>query len=80
MGIVKSFGGLVAARFCLGIAEAGFFPAATFLLTLWYRRFELQSRMVMFYAGSCMAGAFSGLLAFGISYMDGVAGLAGWRW
>ena len=27
-----------------------------------------------------MAGAFSGLLAFAIQNMDGVSGLAGWRW
>jgi hypothetical protein len=27
-----------------------------------------------------MAGAFSGLLAYLISKMDGVGGLEGWRW
>lgn len=29
MGIVKTYEGLVAARFFLGVAEAGFFPAST---------------------------------------------------
>jgi len=29
MGVVKSYEGLVAARFFLGVAEAGFFPAST---------------------------------------------------
>lgn len=35
-GIVSSYEGLVAARFFLGLAEAGFFPAAAYLLTIWY--------------------------------------------
>ena len=35
--------------------------------------------MVFFYAAASLAGAFSGLLAYGIQKMDGVAQLAGWR-
>jgi hypothetical protein len=35
MGRVSSYQGLVAARFFLGVAESGFFPAATYLLTIW---------------------------------------------
>ncbi|KAK3711597.1 hypothetical protein LTR37_009588 [Vermiconidia calcicola] len=34
----------------------------------------------IFYCAASLAGAFSGLLAFAISKMDGVANLAGWRW
>lgn len=34
-GIVKDYGGLVATRTMLGVTEAGFFPAATYLLTTW---------------------------------------------
>jgi MFS family permease len=80
MGLVTSYGGLIAARFFLGVAEAGFFPAATFLLTLWYRRYEVQRRMAVFYAAASLSGAFSGLLAFAIEKMDGISGLAGWKW
>ncbi|KAH9878139.1 hypothetical protein J1614_003356 [Plenodomus biglobosus] len=80
MGLVNSYGGLLAGRFFLGVTEAGFFPAATFLLTLWYRRFELQRRMAVFYVAASLAGAFSGLLAYGIEKLDGVANLAGWQW
>ncbi len=29
MGVVKSYEGLLATRFFLGVAEAGFFPAST---------------------------------------------------
>jgi MFS family permease len=34
-GIVSSYQGLVVCRFFLGLAEAGFFPAAAYLLTIW---------------------------------------------
>ncbi|KAJ9632925.1 hypothetical protein H2204_007493 [Knufia peltigerae] len=80
MGLVNSYSGLLAARIFLGVAEAGFFPAATFLLTIWYRRYEVQRRMAIFYAAASLSGAFSGLLAFAIEKMDGIAGLAGWKW
>ena len=58
----------------LGLCESGFFPAATYLLTTWYCRFEVQTRLAIFFSAASMAGAFSGLLAFGIEKMDGVAG------
>jgi MFS family permease len=34
----------------------------------------------MFFSAASVAGAFSGLLAFGIAKMEGVGGLEGWRW
>ena len=80
MGVVNSYHGLVIARFFLGVAEAGFFPAATYLLTIWYQRYEIQRRMAIFYTAASMSGAFSGLLAYAIEHMNGVAGLAGWKW
>ncbi|KAK9262522.1 major facilitator superfamily domain-containing protein [Lipomyces tetrasporus] len=61
-GIVQSGGGLIAARFFLGLVEAGLFPGVTYCISC------------------CMAGAFAGLLAYGLHYMDGVGGLEGWRW
>lgn len=80
MGLVTTYEGLVAARIFLGVTEAGFFPAATYLLTIWYQRYEVQRRMAIFYAAASLSGAFSGLLAFAIEKMDGIAGLAGWKW
>jgi MFS family permease len=80
MGLVTTYQGLYIARVFLGVAEAGFFPAATYLLTIWYRRYEVQKRMAIFYAAASLSGAFSGLLAFAIEKMDGVSGLAGWKW
>ncbi|KIV99683.1 uncharacterized protein PV09_08674 [Verruconis gallopava] len=80
MGLVKSYSGLLVARFFLGVAEAGFFPAATFLLTIWFKRYEYQQRFAIFFSMASMAGAFSGLLAFVIEKMDGIGGRSGWQW
>ncbi|PNS19220.1 hypothetical protein CAC42_2397 [Sphaceloma murrayae] len=68
---VSTYGGLLAARFFLGLAEAGFYPGVIMYLCFWYAIF----------AGSiAVAGAFSGLLATGISFLNGKAGLSGWQW
>lgn len=79
-GIVQNLGGLVTTRALLGLFEAGFFPASTYLLGEWYCRFELQLRLAVFFGAASLAGAFSGLLAAGLQQMDGVGDLAGWRW
>ena len=79
-GIVKNFGGLVATRTLLGVFEAGFFPASTYLLGEWYCRFEVQWRLSIFFSAASLAGAFSGLLAFALDKMDGLGDLEGWRW
>ncbi|KAI0033011.1 MFS general substrate transporter [Vararia minispora EC-137] len=80
MGIVKNYPQLVGARVCLGVAEAGLFPGVTYYLSLWYPRSMLQLRVGIFFGAASLAGAFSGLLAFGISFMNGIAGLEGWSW
>ncbi|ROT38290.1 MFS general substrate transporter [Sodiomyces alkalinus F11] len=80
MGIVQNYEGLLISRIFLGLAEAGLFPGVAYYLTMWYCRREIQLRQALFFSAASIAGAFSGLLAFGIAHMDGVAGLEGWRW
>ncbi|KAK7438888.1 hypothetical protein VKT23_017814 [Stygiomarasmius scandens] len=80
MGLVKNYPQLVGVRVCLGVAEAGLFPGVTYYLTLWYPRHALQYRIGLFFGAASLAGAFSGLLAFGISFMSGTQGLLGWSW
>jgi len=79
-GIVETYEHLIVTRVLLGLFESGFFPAATYLLTTWYCRFEVQTRMAVFFSAASLASAFSGLLAAAIVNMDGIAGLGGWRW
>ncbi|KAF8911838.1 MFS general substrate transporter [Mucidula mucida] len=80
MGIVKTYPQLVGVRVALGIAEAGLFPGVVYYLTLWYPRHHLQLRIGYFFGAASLAGAFSGLLAFAISFMSGTRGLLGWSW
>ncbi|EQB58678.1 major facilitator superfamily transporter [Colletotrichum gloeosporioides Cg-14] len=79
-GLVQNFEGLIAVRVLLGVFESGFFPGAVYTISRWYLPHETQTRIAIFYSASALAGAFSGLLAFVIVRMDGLAGIAGWRW
>ena len=47
---------------------------------MWYPRHHLQLRIGYFFGSASLAGAFSGLLAYGISFMSGTQGLLGWSW
>lgn len=78
---VQGYGGMVAARFVLGIVEAPFFPGALFYLSKWYTKEELAKRNAIFYAGSLVSGAFGSLIAAGIlSGLNGHLGMAAWQW
>ncbi|KEF61203.1 uncharacterized protein A1O9_02768 [Exophiala aquamarina CBS 119918] len=79
--LVQSYGGLVAARFFLGITEAPFYPGATYVLSTFYTRKEVAARIALLYCAQILATGFSGLIAAGIfAGLDGSHGLAGWRW
>lgn len=80
-GLVKSYEGLVACRFFLGITEAPFYPGATYMLSIFYTRKEVATRIALLYCAQILATGFSGLIAAGVfAGMDGLRGLAGWRW
>ncbi|KAL7917147.1 high-affinity nicotinic acid transporter [Trichoderma austrokoningii] len=76
----KNYAGILACRFFLGLAEAGFYPGAIYHFSFWYPPERLPLRVSFFFASGMFSGTISGLLAYGISFMDGAGGLAGWRW
>ncbi|KAL2408025.1 putative transporter [Exophiala dermatitidis] len=79
-GLVHAWRPMLALRILLGILEAGFFSSCAYLLSTWYTRAEVAKRNAAFYLlGSLIAG-FGGILAYGLSKMNGVGGYAGWRW
>ncbi|KAL5478623.1 hypothetical protein ACEPAI_2808 [Sanghuangporus weigelae] len=80
MGFVKTYPQLVGVRICLGVAEAGFFPGVVYYLSIWYPRHRLQYRVGLFFGAATVAGAFGGLLAFAMEFMDGKRGLEAWSW
>ncbi|KAH9884288.1 major facilitator superfamily domain-containing protein [Xylariomycetidae sp. FL2044] len=71
---------LVALRFLLGVFESGLYPGILYILSTYYRRFEIQRRLCAIWSASLLAGSFSGLLAYAISGLDGRAGYRAWRW
>lgn len=46
MGVVHNWEGLMAARWFLGLCEAGLFPGISYYLSCWYKRSEFGIRMV----------------------------------
>jgi predicted MFS family arabinose efflux permease len=73
-----NFGGIVTTRWFLGMAESGFYPGVIFYLTTFYKRDELAGRLSIFYAASEIAGAFTGLIAFGVFQIK--SHLKGWQY
>ncbi|KAF8512073.1 putative MFS nicotinic acid transporter Tna1 [Hysterangium stoloniferum] len=83
MGLVKNAKALYATSGAIvnPISEqSGLFPGFNFLFTTWYTRKELNGRVSLFSAGATLAGAFGGLLAFGIRHMTGIGDKGGWAW
>ncbi|EXJ53955.1 hypothetical protein A1O7_09292 [Cladophialophora yegresii CBS 114405] len=80
MGVTQSKAGFYVVRFFLGVTESGLFPGIVFYLSMWYKRNERQFRVALFFSAASLAGAFGGILAFGIAKMRGVGGYNGWRW
>jgi MFS family permease len=70
----------MAARFFLGVAEAGLFPGVQYYLSCWYKRSEFGIRSAIFFSAAALAGSFGGLLAAAIAQMDGIGGRPGWAW
>ncbi len=69
------------ARFLLGVAEAGFFPAIVFYLTYWFPSSRRSKVTALFMTGIPMSGVIGGPLSGWImNHMAGVHGWAGWQW
>jgi MFS family permease len=79
--VSTNFTGLLLTRFFLGVTEAPYYPGAVYLLSIFYTRKEIATRIAILYTGNVLATAFAGLIAAGIFHgLDGAMGLAGWRW
>lgn len=79
--VTKDFTGLLLVRFFLGLTEAPYYPGAVYILSIFYNRKEVATRIAILYTGNILATAFAGLIAAGIFHgMDGTLGLSGWKW
>jgi MFS family permease len=77
---VQNYSGIIATRFFLGIAESGIFPGSFYLISFWYKHEEAQKRFTIYISSVILSSAFGGLLASAIANMEGLRGLAAWRW
>ncbi|KAF9529667.1 major facilitator superfamily domain-containing protein [Crepidotus variabilis] len=80
MGFVPSWGYLALCRTLLGAFEAGFFPAMVFIITTWYTRHEVQTRLAAFYIVGICVGGFSAIFAYILTLLGGRLGISGWAW
>jgi MFS family permease len=72
-----SWAGMMACRFFLGLTECGFGPGLTLYLSFFYPRHEIGLRIGIYIAGSALASAYGGALAYGLSHIT--SGIAPWR-
>lgn len=72
-----SWSGLMAARFFLALAEAGFGPGMPLLFSFFYNRKELGFRCGLFVSAAPLATTFAGALAYGIT--SGHYSIPSWR-
>ncbi|KAK8022644.1 hypothetical protein PG993_013411 [Apiospora rasikravindrae] len=77
-----NYGGLLAVRFLLGVAEATVSPALMFVTSTWYTRDEIPTRTGIWFAGNSVGGIVSSFLAFGIGHIrkDDNNAVGPWRW
>ncbi|KAI9661081.1 MAG: hypothetical protein M1821_009408 [Bathelium mastoideum] len=70
----------LACRSLLGLLEGGFIPDLVLWLSYFYTSGELPLRLSFFWTSLDITGIVISLLAFALFHLDGVGGLAGWRW
>jgi len=68
---------LFVARVFLGIFEAGFGPAIPLYFSFFYTKSEMGLRMGYWFGFAAVAGAFGGLIAFGVQHVD--SSIPNWR-
>lgn len=73
-----NYGGLLAVRFLLGIAEATITPAFMFITTTWYTRDEIPVRTGIWFSGNSIGGLVASLLAYGVGHIQHP--LHPWMW
>ncbi|KAJ7621041.1 major facilitator superfamily domain-containing protein [Roridomyces roridus] len=78
---VKNVQSLFVLRFFVGLFESGFYPGMHYILGSWYTPRELSKRSMIFWVSGSIGTMFSGFLqTAAYQNLDGVNGLAGWRW
>lgn len=80
MALVNGESTYYVVRFLLGAAEAGFFPAILFYLTLWFPAAQRVTVLGIFILAQPLSNALGAPVSGMLLQMDGVMGLHGWQW
>ncbi|KAK2037001.1 hypothetical protein LZ31DRAFT_560772 [Colletotrichum somersetense] len=65
--VVRNYKGLALTRFFfLNVVEAPFYPGTLYILSIFYTRKELATRISVLYSGNILATTFTGLIAAGV--------------
>ncbi|KAJ5120946.1 uncharacterized protein N7515_010334 [Penicillium bovifimosum] len=74
----KNWGGLMAARFFLGVGEASIAPGFALITGMFYTRAEQPARQAAWFFGNSIAVLLGGLIAYGIGNIH-VTSIAQWQ-
>lgn len=80
IGFLHNWIGLAICRAILGVFEAGFFPGCVYLVSSWYRRYEVQKRLAGFFLTASALSAFANIFAYGLIQIARKTEYKGWRW
>jgi D-galactonate transporter len=81
MAFVRTPMEFYAARFLLGVFEAGFFPGIILYFTYWYPSARRGQIIAIFMTATAISSVIAGPLCGAIlKYMNGTGGLHGWQW
>ncbi|KAF2807539.1 MFS general substrate transporter [Mytilinidion resinicola] len=76
--VAYNYAGALVCRLFLGIFEGLFGTGIVYYLSLWYHRSEMGVRVFWFLGPTAIAGAFGGLMAYGIGHIDSETPI--WKW
>ncbi|KAJ5674310.1 uncharacterized protein N7477_004244 [Penicillium maclennaniae] len=65
-----NFGGLMAARFFLGVGEASIAPGFAIITGMFYKREEQPARQAAWFAGNSIATVIGGVVAYGVGKIN----------
>jgi ACS family tartrate transporter-like MFS transporter len=80
MALVGGQPSFLLVRFLLGAAEAGLFPGMLLYLTYWFPRAYRARVNVALVLAIPASGALGGPIATSLLELNGILGLAGWKW
>ncbi|KAF4981714.1 hypothetical protein FZEAL_2516 [Fusarium zealandicum] len=80
IGFLNDWKAFAVMRSFLGVFEAGFFPGCVYLVSSWYKRYEVQKRMAGFFLTASALSAFANILAYGLIQISKHHSYKGWRW